>query len=117
MKKFLGGLAAAVTALTLAAFAYDEPNEPPLNETTSTIEVYAYLAENGVIIRGQDADKYLENVCIMVAEQGGLDTAADLVDIHDGSVTVDQVQKVVGAAVMTTCPEREHKLEDDGDWW
>lgn len=117
MKKFLGGLAAAVTALTLAAFAYDEPNEPSLNGSSTVGEVHAYLVENGAIIRLQDTSKYLENVCVMVAEQGGLDTAADLVDIHDDSMTVDQAQRVTGAAVATMCPEREHKLEDDGDWW
>lgn len=112
MKKTLA-LAAVVLSLSLAGCS----GKPPLNEESTQEEIHAYITDNGATIRGQDTGKYMKNVCTMIAEEGGLDAAADVKEIHGSNMSVEQAQRNVGAAVLTTCPGREHELEDGGKWW
>lgn len=113
MKKTLA-LAAVALSLGLAGCS----GEPPLNEESTREEIHAYITDNGATIRQQDTSKYMTQVCALLREtDNAKDAAGNLKDAHGGGMTVEQAQKNVGAAVLTTCPEWEHKLNSDVSWW
>lgn len=113
MKKIIAATLAVALTMPVAACS----SEPSLSEDSTPQEIHAYITENGATIRQNDTRRYMRNICKMLSLEGGLDAAADVKEIHDGTMSVEQAQRNVGAAVLTTCPEREHKLEDDGEWW
>lgn len=109
---------AALVATTALALTACGQGEPPLNEESTREDIHAYITDNGATIRPGDTSKYLKQVCTLLAEtDSGKDATANLKDAHGGGMTVEQAQKNVGAAVLTTCPEWEHRLESDVKWW